>query len=197
MESLSKIIGELDTVHTLDNMLLIEAKGRQFYYSLFNEIIREPEFQFTTRTRMPPQDPLNALISFGNTYLYQRIATEINKTSLDIRIGFLHATNKRNQSLNLDLAELFKPLIVDRAIFTLINKHIISATDHFEPAEKGGTYLTKEGIRLFIRELDHKVYQTQTENNRPVTYDTRIKMEVRKLLRFVSNGETYKPYKYY
>ena len=72
------------------------------------------------RTRRPPKDPLNAMISFGNTLLYQRIANEINRTSLDIRIGIIHAAGTRPESLNLDLADLFKPILVDRTIFTLI-----------------------------------------------------------------------------
>ena len=60
------------------------------------------QFYFDKRTRRPPQDPLNAMISFGNTLLYQRIANEINRTSLDIRIGIVHAAGNRSESLNLD-----------------------------------------------------------------------------------------------
>ena len=196
-DALTEIIRELGSALNLETLLLLEARGHQVYYSMFNEIIREPAFAFTKRTRRPPLDPLNALISFGNTYLYQRVATEINKTALDIRIGYLHSTNKRSQSLNLDIAELFKPLVVDRAIFTLINKKQINVDDHFETVENGGIYLSREGKRIFIRELDSKVYQKQAENDHPISYDTRIRNEVRKILRFVNNGEEYEPYKYY
>lgn len=89
---------------------------------------------------MPPKDPINTLISFGNTYLYNRIATEIEKTSLDLRIGIVHSTTTRSRTLNLDVADIFKPIIVDRAIFTIINKRMISATEHFEKVENGGIY---------------------------------------------------------
>ena len=169
--------------------------------SSFSKYITEmneatPAFEFTKRTRRPPRDPLNALISFGNVFLYNRIATEIQKTSLDIRIGFVHATNRRCQSLNLDIADLFKPLIVDRAIFTIINRHMIHASEHFEKNEDGGIYLNKEGKQIFINELENKVYQKQTEENLLRTYDTRIREEINKIFRFVCYDEKYKPFKY-
>ena len=115
---------------------------------------------------------------------------------MDIRIGFVHATNIRCQSLNLDIADLFKPLIVDRAIFTVINRHMIHASEHFEKTEDGGIYLNKEGKQIFINELENKVYQKQTEENLPRTYDTRIREEIHKIFRFVCHDEKYKPFKY-
>ena len=87
-------------------------------------------FKFERRSRRPPKNEVNAMISFGNTILYGYIADVIQKTDLDIRIAFLHSANRRSQSLNLDIAELFKPIIIDRLIFSLINKHIIVANNH-------------------------------------------------------------------
>ena len=197
IHALSETISRMMDKKNMGEMLLEEARGRQIYYSMFNEILDNPEFRFTSRTRRPPQDPLNALISFGNTFLYQRIATEISKTALDIRIGFVHAANSRSQSLNLDIAELFKPLVVDRAIFTLVNKRMISAKRHFESVENGGIYLNHEGKRIFLNELDAKIYSTRAGDDHPSTYDTKIREEIRKLLHFVNGGDEYKPYKHY
>ena len=194
--SFSEWITAMNEAKDVPMLLTIEARARQLYYSLFHEIINDPAFRFTKRTRRPPKDPLNAMISFGNVFLYNRIATEIQKTSLDIRIGFIHATNRRNQSLNLDIADLFKPLIVDRAIFTIINRHMIHASEHFEKTEDGGIYLNKEGKQVFINEFENKVYQKQTEENQPRTYDTRIREEIQKIFRFVCYDEKYKPFKY-
>lgn len=196
IKAFSEWITEMNEATDVPMLLTIEARARQLYYSLFHEIIDDPAFRFTKRTRRPPKDPLNALISFGNVFLYNRIAIEIQKTSLDIRIRFVHATNRRSQSLNLDIADLFKPLIVDRAIFTIINRHMIHASDHFEKTEDGGIYLNKEGKQIFINELENKVYQKQTEENQPRTYDTRIREEIHKIFRFVCYDEKYKPFKY-
>ncbi len=197
IKTLNAVMKEINEAKTLESLLLIEARARQHYYQMFNEIIDNKGFAFTSRTKRPPKDPLNALISFGNTYLYNRIATEINKTTLDIRIGFVHATNSRCQSLNLDIADIFKPLIVDRAIFTLINKNMIDSNMHFEKVENGGVYLNRPGKRLFINELDNKIYQKQTNKNTPTSYDTKIRNELSKIYRLICYGEAYKPFKYF
>lgn len=197
VQLLNNVIKELNEASDINKMMLTEARGRQIYYTMFNEIILNGDFFFTTRTRRPPKDPLNALISYGNTYLYQRVAAEIEKSGLDIRIGFLHSTNNRSQTLNLDIAELFKPLIVDRAIFTLVNKRMLDASDHFEHVQQEGVYLNREGKRIFLNELDTKIYQKQTQDNKPLSYDTRIREEVSKLYRYICYGDPYKPYKYY
>lgn len=187
---------DINEAKSVDAMMLSEARCRQEYYGLFNEMIRQPEFTFTSRTRRPPKDALNAMISFGNTLLYNRIAMEINKTSLDIRIGIVHSTTNRSQSLNLDIADLFKPIIVDRTIFTLINKRAISLERDFITNEDGSVYLSNTGKRIFISEFNSKLHQKLTERGKSVTYDTKIKQEISKLYRFFVHGEPYKPYKY-
>ena len=86
IKAFSEWITEMNEATDVPMLLTIEARARQLYYSLFHEIIDDPAFRFTKRTRRPPKDPLNALISFGNVFLYNCIATDIQKTSLDIRI---------------------------------------------------------------------------------------------------------------
>lgn len=139
---------------------------------------------------------MNALISFGNTFLYRRIAGEIYKSSLDIRIGFVHAANSRSESLNLDIAEIFKPIIVDKVIFAVINKGQILKNRHFEQTEEGGVFLNKEGKRIFIHELEDKLYQKVTIDGKAMTYDTIIRNEVYKIYHTVMEDEKYKPFKY-
>ena len=107
----------------------IEGNIRDMYYKAFDSIINNKDFVFQERTRRPPKNHLNAMISFGNSLLYVLVLSEIYKTHLDPRIGFLHTTNFRRFTLNLDVAEIFKPIIVDRVIFTLISKKIIQIND--------------------------------------------------------------------
>lgn len=179
-----------------NHLLLIEARAKQKYLQALDAMINDDDFLFEKRTRRPPQNPLNALISFGNVFLYRRIATEIHKTTLDIRIGFVHATNNRSESLNLDIAEIFKPIIVDRAIFTAIHNMEIRAEEHFAREGENGIYLNKEGKRIFIQELERKLYQKISVNGRRITYDTLIRDEIKKVLHMVQKGEKYKPFKY-
>ena len=131
----------------------------------------------------------------GNTLLYQKIANEINRTSLDIRIGIVHAAGSRPESLNLDLADLFKPIIVDRTIFTLINRNMLDAEDFVE-VEKNGIYLSGKGKKQFIQEFERKLYQKIQIDGCDRTYDFVIKSEIQKLKKFIETGEKYKPYKY-
>lgn len=193
---LSECIKQMNEGKTLQELMLIEARARQKYYLSFRYIIKDKTFHFETRTKRPPKDAINAMISFGNTLMYQRIANEINRTSLDIRFGFIHATGKRSESLNLDLADLFKPIIVDRTIFTLINRKMIDAGRDFQQTEKGGVYLNKNGKRIFIQEFERKVYSLVNDKDARYSYDTLLRWEVQKLSHYIEQGEEYRPYKY-
>ena len=103
----------INEAKTIDDVLLIEARCRQIYYQAFNKILNNIDFIFESRTRRPPKDPVNSLIGFGNTLLYNRIQQVIWRTSLDSRIGVFHSANRRHFTLNLDFADVFKPIIVD------------------------------------------------------------------------------------
>lgn len=159
VDKLSEIIVGINNARTIDELLLLEARARQEYYRCFNEILQNKAFSFTVRTKRPPRDPLNSMISFGNTLMYQRIANEINKTSLDIRFGVIHSSLRREESLNLDLADIFKPIIIDRTIFTIVNRRMMNAEKDFREIEDGGIYLSNNGKRIFINEFERKLYQ--------------------------------------
>ena len=195
VKDMTDIITKLNEARDINHMMMLEAQARQKYYGCFNSILEGKQFYFDKRTRRPPQDPLNAMISFGNTLLYQRIANEINRTSLDIRIGIVHAAGNRPESLNLDLADLFKPILVDRTIFTLVNRKMINVNDFVE-VENNGIYLNNRAKKIFISEYENKLYQKVTFDGAERTYYYLIKNEIQKLKKYIENGEKYKPYKY-
>lgn len=127
--------------------------------------------------------------------LYNYIATTIEKTALDVRIGFLHATNSREESLNLDVAELFKPLIVDRIALTLVNRRQLQRDRHFTREENGGWYLNTEGKRIYLELFNDKLNSRVTVGKSSVPYTDIIRDEVNKLVRHFKSGEKYKPFK--
>ena len=92
---------------SIEKLMLIEGRARQLYYNAFGKVINNSDFNFVKRTKRPPEDAINAMISFGNTLLYNQFLHIIWKTSLDPRIGVVHATNRRSHSLNLDFADIF------------------------------------------------------------------------------------------
>ena len=191
IEELFVLLEEQDTV---EKVMAIEGNIRQIYYSCFNEIIDQPEFEFSGRSKRPPKDKINALISFGNTIVYNTVLSQIYQTQLDPRIGYLHSTNERRFSLNLDIAELFKPVIVDRAIFTLLNKKIIKPSDFRE--EMGGILLKDNAKKEFIREITDKLNTTVSLPNieHRVSYRGLIRMEAYKVQKYLTEDEEYKPF---
>lgn len=197
IELFGKWITELNEAATVEQLLLIEARARQKYYGVFNQILDESEFVFEKRTKRPPKDELNALISFGNTLLYNIILQMIWKTSLDPKIGIVHATNQRCYSLNLDFADLFKPLIVDRVIFTLINCQRIKKIEHFEREQSGGVFLNQAGKKIFIEAYEYKLASKIVVKGREYTYRQLIEKEIHSYQKYVMEKQKYKPYKYY
>ena len=187
---------EINLIKEHEKLLLCEARIKGIYYSCFNEILQNEKFKFIKRSKRPPQDPINALISFGKTLLYNYIAKEIYKTKLDIRIAYLHSSNNRYESLNLDLADIFKPIIVDKIIFKLINKKIINDRLHFENIN-GGVYLTGEGKNIVINEFYKKIKDITTIGNNKMSYEKIIRKEIYKLSNSIMNEEKYKAFKYY
>lgn len=176
-------------------LLLLEAQARNVYYGCYDAFITSPDFSFGSRSRRPPRNEVNAMISFGNTLLYSRLATEIGKTALDVRVGFLHATNARLESLNLDVAELFRPLVVDRTVFSLVNRRQLRPALHFQTLENGGVYLTAEGKRVFLAEYYDKLHARIKVDGISRSYEELMCDEVRKLVRHFRVGEPYKPFK--
>ena len=194
---LSESIVSLNQAKSHEELMLIEARAKQQYYQAFNYILGQEEFLFTKRTKRPPKDCINALISFGNTLLYNQVLQIIWKTSLEPQIGIVHATNRRSYSLNLDFADIYKPIIVDRIIFSMINLRRLNAKEDFVQNEDGGIYLSKRGKKIFIEEFENKLQDEITFKGKKYTYKQLMEREVRQFQKYVEGEDKYKPYKYY
>lgn len=196
-EILDNIIRERENMNnsnTIEELMGAEGRGRKKYYEAFNYFLKD-DFYFESRQKRPPTDPLNALISFGNSMMYTTTLGEIYKTQLDPTISYLHEPSTKRFSLSLDIAEIFKPLIVDSIIFTLINKNMISKKDFI--IEEGLCYLNEAGKKKFIREYENKLSITIKHRslNRKVSYRALIKLECYKLIKCVLEDEEYKALK--
>ncbi len=194
LSSIDKLYAKMKICSDYTHLLMTEAQIRGTYYNCFDSFIKNKSFVFTTRSKQPPLNEVNAMISFGNVVLYNYIATEIYKSPLDIRVGFLHATNRRTESLNLDIAEIFRPLIVDRVIFSLINRNEINSAC-FVYHEAGGVYLNEEGKRIFLRAFYEKLASTLSIKNRQYSYAELIIAEIQKLVRHFRKGEKYRAFR--
>lgn len=192
LSEFKKLMNEADSI---EHLMLTEARMRETYFSCFDSILHADGFKFERRSRRPPKNEVNAMISFGNTILYGYIADAIQKTDLDIRIAFLHSANRRSQSLNLDIAELFKPIIIDRLIFSLINKHIIVANKHFTANDDGSVLLNREGKSVFLSAFKDKLSQKIDVKGEKLSYAQMISREVWNLRGYILQGDKYTPFK--
>lgn len=194
IQRIQEFEGQLDRCSDISELMAIEGNARECYYKSFDTIIENKDFIFEKRTRRPPKNHLNSLISFGNSIMYTLVLSEIYKTHLDPRIGFLHATNFRRFSLNLDVAEIFKPILIDRVIFALLSKKMVIKKD-FESG-LGGIVIKDKAKKLFIEELDNKLKTTikHRELGREVSYRRLIRMELYKLEKHLMGEKEYEPF---
>lgn len=195
IKRISELIVQENNAKTINQLMLIEAQARQIYYRMFSNIIKDEQFKFTIRTKRPPRDSINACISFGNTLLYNEFLSIIWMKGLHPGIGMLHAANRRNYSLNLDFADIFKPIISDRVIFTLLNRKMISL-ENFEEYNKG-IYLTKYGKKIFLEQFEKKLNEALVIKGKKYTYRELMILEVQNFKNAIVKKEKYRPYKYY
>jgi len=196
-ENIGKIDGnlrKLEKVKERQELMGIEGNSRNIYYQTFSEILRG-DFNFEKRTRQPPKNMLNALISFGNSLLYTVCLTEIYHTQLNPTISYLHEPSERRFSLSLDLAEIFKPIIVDKVIFKLINNQMINK-QHFD-RQLNFCYLKDSGKRLFLQEFDSRLKTTikHKQLKRNVSYQHLIRIECYKLIKHFLGDKEYRAFR--
>lgn len=198
-ELISEIIALKEKVadaQDIQTLMGIEGKVRYTYYQSFNHIIKNPDFNFRKREKRPPTDPINALISYGNSLMYTAVLSEMYKTQLNPTISYLHEPGSRRFSLSLDLAEIFKPLLMDNLIFTLINKKMIRL-EHFEYVEENICFLNDTGRKIFITEFENRMRTTikHRKLNRQTSYRFLIRLECYKLIKHLIGDEDYKALK--
>ena len=190
IESFSEMIPATTEVSEL---MGIEGNIRQVYYDSFDTIMSE--FEWVKRSRQPPTNELNALVSFGNMMCYTLCLDHIYHTQLNPTISFLHEPGERRFSLALDLAEIFKPLLVDRTIFRVINKREVTKND-FDVRTNYVT-LKEKGKKAFIRAWEERLSETIKHRSlkRSVSYKHLVKLECYKLSKHILGIEEYKPFK--
>lgn len=195
IEGIKLIYDQLHTSTSIQELMGKEGQIRHLYYQAFNHIFKQ-DFIFEKREKQPPRDPVNALISFGNTLMYRTVLGEIYKTPLNPTISYLHEPSTKRFSLSLDIAEIFKPLIVDPIIFSLINKRQLTKKD-FDYLEGEICYLNEEGKKKFIKAWEEKLKQSVKHRvlKRNTTYRYFIRLECYKLVKHVINDDVYKPLK--
>lgn len=178
----------------IPTLMGIEGNCRQVYYQAFEHILTD--FPMNGRDKQPPSNEVNALISFGNMMCYSLALDQIFHTQLNPTISFLHEPGARRYSLALDLAEIFKPILVDRLIFRLLNKKELKS-HHFEE-KMGGCFLKDKGKQVFITAFETRLKETIQHRSlgRKVSYKRLMLLECYKLQKYLLGiNDTYEAFK--
>ena len=193
LNDMIELADEVPHARDIPALMGIEGNIRLRYYDAFSMIISD--FEMGIRTKRPPQNEVNALISFGNMMCYSQCLRAIHQTQLNPTISYLHSPGDRRYSLALDLAEIFKPILIDRLIFSMLNRKEIK-TDDFD--RKVNRIILKETARKsFVQSFEQRLNETIQHRSlrKKVSYKYLIRLECYKLVKHILQVEPYKPFK--
>lgn len=194
IQEISELMDQLPFMDGISSVMGIEGNIRKKYYERWQTIINK-EIDFEKRVKRPPDNMINSLISLFNSLLYNKIVTEIYKTQLTPAISYLHEPFVKRFSLALDVSEIFKPLIVDRFIFSLFNKNMIDESN-FEK-QTNSLKLKENSFKRMLKLFDDRLKTTITHRtlNRIVSYRHLIRLELYKLIKHLLGEKEYDPFK--
>lgn len=148
---LAAALANAESCETPGELLGIEGEAAQAYFSGFDSLILQQReaFAFSGRSRRPPLDPINALLSFAYSLLARDCAAALEGVGLDPYVGFLHRPRPGRASLALDLMEELRCVYADRFVLSCVNQRILTG-EHCHRQESGAVFLTDEGRRAFL-----------------------------------------------
>lgn len=184
MERIEILRNSMDKATTIQELMGYEGNIRKAYYSGW-EIIINQDLEFKKRVMNPPDNEINTLISYVNSLIYSVVLSQIYQTQLNPTISFLHEPGVRRFSLCLDIAEIFKPLIGDRLIFSLLNRNQINEKSFTKGLN--GMHLTKTASQTVMAELDSVLKRTikHKDLGKEVSYRYLIRLEMYKLIKHI------------
>lgn len=178
----------------IKQLLALEGDIWMRFYNDFQYFL-PADFIMNKRVKRPPDNPINALVSFGNTLLYTKTISAIFRTHLDQRISYLHEPSEGRFSLSLDISEAFKPVIVYRTIFDLVNNRKLQVEKHFD-RKVNYCILNEEGRKIFIEAFEGRlesVFQ-HPKLKRKVSYRTALKLDCYKLIKYIVEDKEFVPF---
>jgi len=189
VEQLDRTIAEAENETDMERLRGREGIGAKAYFEILRAALPK-EWEFKTRSRRPPKDPANALLSLGYSLLTQNMMTALEVVGLDPYDGFFHADVYGRPALALDLVEEFRSLIVDSVVLTATKNRIITP-DELEIGAEGGFYLKPRALKTFLRQ-----YNTRLQTNiihpqagRAITYQKCFEVQARQLRRVIEGKE--------
>ncbi|AFZ11550.1 CRISPR-associated protein Cas1 [Crinalium epipsammum PCC 9333] len=189
-------ISALDTVNNLDSLRGYEGVGAARYFPAFGQLITNPEFSFSLRYRQPPTDPVNSLLSFGYTLLFNNVLSLIVAEGLSPYFANLHYGEDKKPYLAFDLMEEFRSPIVDSLVLKLINSAVFKSRDFETVVSTGGVYLRKESRRIFLQHFEKRMNEELSHPDllSQVSYRHAIQLQIRRYKRSLLHSIAYEPF---
>jgi CRISPR-associated protein Cas1 len=150
IQTLEYLIEQAKSADGLERLMGYEGAGASSYFSAFGESLTHPDFTFVARSRRPPGNPVNALLSFGYQVLWNHLLSLLEIQGLDPYQACLHEGSERHAALASDLVEEFRAPIIDSLVLYLINHRMLNVQEDFENRD-GGCYLNNSGRKKFLR----------------------------------------------
>ena len=160
---LKELLPQIAAAASLEHLRGLEGAGATLYFGQFDQLIlgEKPLFSYQSRSRRPPRDPVNALLSFVYSLLSHDCASALESVGLDSYVGFLHRDRPGRASLALDLMEELRPCMADRFVLTLINNRIVGRQD-FDFLENGAVFLSDSGRRAVLKRWQERKKESLT-----------------------------------
>ena len=160
---LRQLLPQIRSETALDSLRGLEGAAATVYFGVLDQLIlgEKPLFSFQGRSRRPPMDPINALLSFAYSLLANDCAAALESVGLDSYVGFLHRDRPGRVSLALDLMEELRPCMADRFVLTLVNNRVVGEGD-FDRRENGAVFLNDAGRRTFLNHWQQRKRETLT-----------------------------------
>ncbi len=194
---LSGALDRCQQVRTVNSLRGVEGVGAAAYFGVFRLLFKHQTWTFEGRTRRPPTDPVNVLLSFGYTLLVHNLTAAVEAVGLDPYIGCLHADSYNRPSLALDLAEEFRSIVVDSVTLRCLNSALIRP-ENFSRQEdvERPVLLDDAGRERFIREFESRLALVFTHplTGEQATYRRCFELQAREMARAFQSGQTYRPF---
>ena len=195
LEIISYLIAKAQSALTVDQLFGYEGAGASIYFSSFGDCIMNSDFIFSARSRRPPGNPANAMLSFGYQVLWNHLLALIELQGLDPYSACLHQGSQRHAALASDLIEEFRSPLIDSLVLYMINRKLINIIDDFV-FKNGGCYLSDSGRRKFLHHFVQRMEEqinTGQEQKQP-RWDLLLR-QVKRYQQFISNPiDGYQPY---
>jgi CRISPR-associated protein Cas1 len=198
LELFSEMISRASTTKTLDSLLGIEGSAAAHYFKLFEAVI-QPPWEFKGRSKRPPEDPVNAVLSFGYVVVGSQIQMLLDGIGLDPYLGFYHQVDYGRPGLALDLLEEFRHPLVDRLTASLFNKGVFEEADFFNPSSPRDSstvavYLSTAGKKKFFLHYEKSLGEISPAPETGEGFFPLFQRQIQDLIRSIQDNTPYEPF---